>query len=174
VIGGQEPPTNLTGHRPNLDGIDAVQRMMALDMVSYLPDDILVKVDRASMGASLEGRVPFLDHRIVEFAWSLPLTLKLRDGQTKWPLRQVLYRHVPSMLIDRPKMGFGVPLREWLRGPLREWAESLLDEVRLKREGYFNSDIIRRKWVEHLAEQHDWASQLWNVLMFQAWLEENN
>jgi asparagine synthase (glutamine-hydrolysing) len=174
VIGGQEPPTHLTGHRPNLDGIDAVQRMMALDMVSYLPDDILVKVDRASMGASLEGRVPFLDHRIVEFAWSLPLTLKLRDGQTKWPLRQVLYRHVPRMLIDRPKMGFGVPLREWLRGPLREWAESLLDEVRLKREGYFNSDLIRRKWVEHLAEQHDWASQLWNVLMFQAWLEENN
>lgn len=173
VIGGQEPATHLTGLRPNLDGLGAVQSMMALDMTSYLPDDILVKVDRAGMGVSLEGRVPFLDHRIVEFAWSLPLNYKLRDGQTKWPLRQVLYRHVPRILIDRPKMGFGVPLRDWLRGPLREWAESLLDEARLKREGYFHSAPIRQKWAEHLAGQHDWASQLWNVLMFQAWLEVN-
>jgi asparagine synthase (glutamine-hydrolysing) len=174
VIGGQEPDTHLTGLRPKLDGLCPVQSMMALDMVSYLPDDILAKVDRAGMGVSLEGRVPFLDHRIVEFAWSLPLSYKLRDGQTKWPLRQVLYRYVPRTLIDRPKMGFGVPLCNWLRGPLREWAESLLDEVRLKREGYFHPEPIRQKWAEHLSGQHDWASQLWNVLMFQAWLEENN
>ena len=173
VIGGQEPATHLTGLRPNLDGLCPVQSMMALDMISYLPDDILVKVDRAGMGVSLEGRVPFLDHRIVEFAWSLPLSYKLRDGQTKWPLRQVLHRYVPRTLIDRPKMGFGVPLSDWLRGPLREWAESMLDDLRLKREGYFHSEPIRQKWAEHLSGQHDWASQLWNVLMFQAWLEEN-
>jgi asparagine synthase (glutamine-hydrolysing) len=173
VIGGKEPDTNLTGLRPNLDSLGAVQNMMALDMVSYLPDDILVKVDRAGMGVSLEGRVPFLDHRIVEFAWSLPLKYKLRDGQTKWPLRQLLYRHVPRILIDRPKMGFGVPLRDWLRGPLREWAETLLGDARLQREGYFHSAPIRQKWAEHLAGEHDWAPQLWNVLMFQAWLEEN-
>ena len=173
VIGGQEPETHLTGLRPNLDGLDALQRMMALDTVSYLPDDILVKVDRATMGVSLEGRMPFLDHRIVEFAWSLPQSYKLRNGQTKWPLRQLLYRHVPPELIDRPKMGFGVPLHDWLRGPLRDWAETLLDEARLMREGYFYSAPIRQMWAEHLSGKHNWESQLWNVLMFQAWLEEN-
>jgi asparagine synthase (glutamine-hydrolysing) len=172
VIGGQEPPTHLTGLRPELGGLSAVERMMALDAISYLPDDILVKVDRAGMGVSLESRVPFLDHRVVEFAWSLPLTYKLRDGQTKWPLRQVLYRHVPPALIDRPKMGFGVPLHDWLRGPLRNWAEELLGEARLAREGYFHPAPIRKIWAEHLSGRRNWMAQLWNVLMFQAWLAE--
>jgi asparagine synthase (glutamine-hydrolysing) len=173
VIDGNEPLTRLTGEHAVLYGFDPVERMMALDAVSYLLDDILVKVDRAAMGVSLESRVPFLDHRIVEFAWSLPLEYKLRDGQTKWPLRQVLYRYVPRELIDRPKMGFGIPLHDWLRGPLREWAEELLGEERLQREGYFNPEPIRQKWVEHLSEQRNWAALLWNVLVFQAWLEVN-
>ena len=171
VIGAKEPPTYLTGLRPDLDGLGDVEQMLALDTISYLPDDILVKVDRAGMGVSLEGRVPFLDHRIVEFAWSLPLSYKLREGQTKWPLRQVLYRHVPHELINRPKMGFGVPLQDWLRGPLREWAEGLLAEDRLRRDGYFRPAPIRQIWAEHLSGKRNWMSRLWCVLMFQAWLE---
>ncbi|MDP1872170.1 MAG: asparagine synthase (glutamine-hydrolyzing) [Gallionella sp.] len=173
VIGGQEPATRLTGGRPDLEGMGEVEQMMLLDAISYLPDDILAKVDRAGMGVSLEGRVPFLDHRLVEFAWRLPLEYKLRDGQSKWPLRQVLYRHVPRELIDRPKMGFGVPLHDWLRGPLREWAEELLDEVRLQREGYFHPAPIRQMWAEHLSGKRNWMARLWCVLMFQAWLENN-
>jgi asparagine synthase (glutamine-hydrolysing) len=173
VIGGKEPLTRLTCEHAALNGLDAVERMMALDAVSYLPDDILVKVDRAAMGVSLESRVPFLDHRIVEFSWSLPLEYKLREEQTKWPLRQVLYRYVPRELIDRPKMGFGIPLHDWLRGPLREWAEELLGEERLRREGFFHPEPIRQKWMEHLSGQRNWSAVLWNVLMFQAWLESN-
>ncbi|TBR76531.1 MAG: asparagine synthase (glutamine-hydrolyzing) [Burkholderiaceae bacterium] len=171
VINGQEPPTNLTGLRPALDGLSGVERMMALDAISYLPDDILCKVDRAAMGVSLESRVPFLDHRVFEFAWRLPLEYKLRDGQTKWPLRQVLYRHVPRELIERPKMGFGIPLHDWLRGPLRSWAEDLLEESRLRREGFFNPEPVRQMWAEHLGGGRNWAHRLWSVLMFQAWLE---
>jgi asparagine synthase (glutamine-hydrolysing) len=171
VIGGHEPPTKLTGLRPALDGLSPVERMMVLDTISYLPDDILTKVDRASMGVSLESRVPFLDHRVVEFAWKLPLGYKLCGGQTKWALRQVLYRYVPKELIERPKMGFGIPLDVWLRGPLREWAETLLDEARLKREGYFHPAPIREKWIEHLSGSRNWSHHLWDVLMFQAWLE---
>jgi len=171
VLGAREPATVLTDAALDLPGLSDVERMMALDMLSYLPDDILAKVDRAAMGVSLETRVPFLDHRVVEFAWSLPLHYKLRDGVTKWPLRQVLYRHVPKELIERPKMGFGVPIDHWLRGPLREWAESLLSESRLAQEGFFNPTPIRQKWAEHLSGQRNWQYHLWDVLMFQAWFE---
>lgn len=172
VVGGIEPATLLTGNSPLLTGLSDVQSMMALDTLTYLPDDILVKVDRAAMGNSLESRVPFLDHRVVEFAWQLPMGYKLREGQTKWALRQVLYRHVPRELIDRPKMGFGFPIDMWLRGPLRNWAEDLLSEQRLRKEGFFYPEPIRQKWVEHLSGNRNWSSQLWAVLMFQAWLEQ--
>lgn len=173
VIGGYQPPTLLVENAPRLDGFDQAQRMMALDLITYLPDDILAKVDRAAMGVSLETRVPLLDHRVVEFAWRLPQSLKLRDGQSKWALRQVLYRHVPKSLIERPKMGFAVPIGDWLRGPLREWAETLLDERRLRDEGFFHPEPIRRKWEEHLSGHRNWQAHLWDVLMFQAWYEQN-
>jgi len=171
VIDGHESPTLLTGSTPELVGLNDVERMMALDLVTYLPDDILVKVDRAAMGVSLETRVPFLDHRIVEFAWTLPLSIKMRNGQSKWPLREVLYKYVPRKIIERPKMGFGVPIDSWLRGPLREWAENLLNESRLRKEGYFQPLVIRKKWDEHLSGKRNWQHFLWNILMFQAWLE---
>jgi asparagine synthase (glutamine-hydrolysing) len=171
VIGGYQPPTLMTGNAPAFTGLDDVQRMMALDMITYLPDDILTKVDRAAMGVSLETRVPFLDHRVVEFAWRLPQSMKVRDGQTKWALRQVLYRHVPRAMIERPKQGFGVPITHWLRGELRDWAEALLDASRLRREGFFDAAMVRAKWQQHLSGEQNWHRQLWNVLMFQQWLE---
>jgi asparagine synthase (glutamine-hydrolysing) len=171
VKGGEEPQSILT------DPIQATfpdfeARMMALDTITYLPDDILVKVDRAAMAVSLETRVPMLDHTLVEFAWRLPLRMKIRAGQGKWLLRQVLYRHVPKDLMERPKMGFGIPLDRWLRGPLKDWGETLLDPKRLEQEGFFHSAPITQKWHEHQMGRRNWSYHLWDVLMFQSWLEE--
>jgi asparagine synthase (glutamine-hydrolysing) len=169
VVGGHEPP--LDDARLDAFGGSAVERMCLADQLGYLSDDILVKVDRAAMGVSLETRVPLLDHRVVEFAWRTPMHQKMRGGQTKWLLRQVLDRHVPQALIDRPKQGFSVPLDQWLRGPLRDWAEALLAAPRLAREGYLDPAQVRRKWDEHLSGRRNWQHHLWDVLMFQAWLE---
>lgn len=169
---GREPAFDASDSQLLQDFPNFCDRMMYRDAVTYLPDDILVKVDRASMGVSLEARVPFLDHRIVEFAWSIPQTMKIRNGQGKWLLRQVLYKYVPPKLVDRPKQGFGLPIDEWLRGGLREWAESLLAEDRLRQEDFFNPASIRQKWQEHLSGKHNWQYDLWDILMFQAWREQ--
>lgn len=173
VTNGYEPPTPLTDPACWRPQSDFSLMMMYLDTLMYLPDDILVKVDRAAMGVNLETRVPFLDHRVVDFAWRLPMAMKIWNGKSKWILRHILYRYVPQQLVERPKMGFGVPIDSWLRGPLREWAESLLDASRLKAEGFFDPLPIRQKWVEHISGHRNWQSCLWGVLMFQTWLEEN-
>lgn len=149
----------------------AMAQMAFHDLVGYLCDDILVKVDRAAMAVSLETRVPLLDHQVVEFALGLPDDLKFRAGQAKWILRQVLYRHVPAELVDRPKQGFSLPLAAWLRGPLHDWAASLLDPARIRGEGFFDSVAVQRRWQEHVSGRRDWQHWLWNVLMFQAWRE---
>jgi asparagine synthase (glutamine-hydrolysing) len=169
-----DPVTTLNGQLFNGHDIEFIEKMMYLDSITYLPDDILVKVDRAAMASSLETRIPMLDHRIIEFSWRLPLHMKIRDGQSKWILRQLLYKYIPKDLVERPKTGFGIPIGLWLRGPLRDWAENLLDESRLNNEGYLHSDKIRDKWTEHVLGKRNWQDLLWNILMFQAWLEVEN
>jgi asparagine synthase (glutamine-hydrolysing) len=171
VVNSKEPATLLTNRKgwPQLDRIE--EQMMYLDAMTYLPDDILCKVDRAAMGVSLETRMPFLDHRVVALAWQLPLHMKVRRKQGKWALRQILSKYVPCELIERPKQVFAIPLGEWLRGPLRDWAEHLLDPARLAQQGYFVSESVQHKWQEHMSGKGNWEHSLWSVLMFQAWFE---
>lgn len=172
VIGADDAQLAAFPNLATADGVEGPeQRMMLWDALGYLSDDILVKVDRAAMSQSLETRAPFLDHRVMEFAWRLPPSMKIRHGVGKWALREVLYRHVPSALIERPKAGFAMPLGQWLRGPLRDWAEDLLDARRLDREGFLDSNLVRRTWNDHLSGSRDWSARLWCVLMFEAWLE---
>lgn len=174
VIGGHEPPTRLTDRAAWPDVEPLAQWMMAMDAQTYLPDDILAKVDRAAMANSLETRVPLLDHRVVEFAWRLPMRMKIRHGQGKWLLRQVLDRHVPRALIERPKMGFGIPLDAWLRGPLREWADALLDPALLARQGFFHPAPVRALWDRHQGGRSNHQHHLWTILMFQSWLQRHD
>lgn len=174
VKNAKESPTVLTDGLRKSSLTNDIEQMMLLDVLSYLPEGILTKIDRASMAVSLETRVPFLNHEVAEFAWSLPLEYKLRKGVSKWCLREVLYKYVPKELVDRPKMGFGVPIAEWLRGPLQHWAEQLLDAQRLEEEGFFVVEPIREMWQEHLTSVRNWQYPLWDVLMFQAWYEKHH
>ena len=174
VLNSKEPGTLLTKFKPNLNYLDTQEQMMALDFLTYLPDDILVKLDRAAMASSLETRVPFLDHNLIEYVFKIPHSLKFRNGHGKWILKKILNQYVPKNLTERPKMGFAIPLGSWLRGPLRDWAENLLNEKRLNQENFFNTKLVRDKWLEHLNGKKNWHHHLWDILMFQAWLEKNN
>ncbi len=171
VRGGVEPPTPYTDFARRLAHGSPADRFMYLDFATYLPDDILVKVDRSTMAVGLEARAPLLDYRVAELAWSLPVDMKLRDGATKWLLRRLLARHVPTTIVERAKQGFGAPVADWLRGPLRDWAEALLAERRLVEEGYFEAKVVRDLWARFQGGQRKWHTHLWNVLMFQAWLD---
>jgi asparagine synthase (glutamine-hydrolysing) len=173
LLHANEPPSALTDSSRWPAEQSFLDRMMFLDQIGYLPDDILVKVDRAAMAVSLETRVPMLDHRLVEFAWTLPRHHKVRQGKSKWLLRQLLDRHVPSALVDRPKMGFGVPIGAWLRGPLKDWASSLLDPAKVRDQGFFDPQTLADRWAQHQSGRREFGHQLWAVLMFQAWLENN-
>ncbi|HLW54318.1 MAG TPA: asparagine synthase (glutamine-hydrolyzing) [Candidatus Angelobacter sp.] len=170
LVPDSREPQNVLNSISALSGAgDFYECMMFTDLVNYLPDDVLTKVDRASMAVSLEVRVPVIDHRVVEFAWQLPLHYKIRNGVSKWALRQVLDKYVPAGLIERPKMGFGIPLGEWLRGPLREWAEELLSPAALEQHGLLRAGPIRQSWQEHVAGDKSWEFALWTVLAFQDW-----
>ena len=171
VIGGIEPFPGIIHSEAKLQNADFVRQMQYFDMTTYLPGDILAKVDRAAMGVSLESRVPFLDHRVVEFAASLPLAFKIQGKHGKRILRNILYRYVPKEIVERPKTGFGIPLGEWLRGPLREWAEELLSPDKISKGGYLDPKPVRRTWEEHLTGVKNHDGPLWGVLMFQAWLK---
>jgi len=173
VIGGAESNIYYSAAESLANNDNIINNLMYWDSAYYLPNDNLVKVDRASMAVSLETRLPLLDHRVFELAWKIPLSMKIKGGQGKWILRQVLYNYLPEALMDRPKTGFSVPIGEWLRGPLRGWAEAYLDEHILSRDGYFNPLLVRNKWKEHLSGRYDWSAELWTVLMFQAWYVEN-
>tara|TARA_Y100001970_G_C14254179_1_gene873953 strand:- start:3529 stop:5490 length:1962 start_codon:yes stop_codon:yes gene_type:complete len=173
VLNSKEPENFLKNKSSWPKELSFEERMMYLDMSTYLPDDILVKVDRASMATSLEARVPFLDHRVVELSQRIPLKQKIYEGEGKRILRKILYKYVPKELIERPKQGFGIPLGEWLRGPLKEWAEGLLSEERLEREGFFDAHMVQSRWKEHLSKRRNWEHSLWSILMFQAWLDSN-
>ena len=162
-------PLQLDDPLPDFGAEDPAMEMMVQDMRSYLPDDILCKVDRAAMGVSLETRTPFLDPDVIAFATRLPMTMKIQDGQGKWALRQMLYKYVPREIIERPKAGFAIPIGLWLRGPLRDWAENLLSHKRLTEDGLFNPEIIRQTWSEHISGRKDYSARLWTILMFQAW-----
>lgn len=170
VTGTREPRCATVSRDDWAQGLTLLETMMQIDLISYFPDDIMVKVDRASMAASLESRVPLIDYRVVEFVWSLPLSLRCQEHTTKWLMRKLLSRYLPTQLFERPKMGFGVPIDSWLRGPLKDWAESLLDEKLLSEQGYLNPKPIREKWTQHLSGRRNWHYHLWDVLMFQAWL----
>jgi len=172
VLRASEPPLSIGNPVNAMHAGGVIERMMFNDLVTYLPGDILAKVDRASMAVSLEARVPLLDHRVVEFSWRLPIEQKVRNGRGKWLLRQVLDRYVPRRLMERPKQGFGVPIGAWLRGPLRDWAETLLDERRLREEGYFEPGHVRQLLDNHLSGNANEGARLWDVLMFQAWLAQ--
>jgi asparagine synthase (glutamine-hydrolysing) len=170
VVPGAKRLRTILDERDWLPDADVEERMMMWDALTYLPDDILQKVDRASMGVSLETRAPFLDHRVAELAWRVPLDMKIRNGTTKWILRELLHRYVPQELTDWPKMGFGLPIETWLRGPLHKWADDLLDESTMRSQGFFDPAPIRQKWAEHLSGTRNWHQELWCVLMFQAWV----
>ena len=173
VVKGSNEPSTAFNHSTSFpDNGGYVDWMMSVDAQVYMADDILVKVDRAAMYNSLETRVPLLDHRVIEFAWQLPTTLKIRDGVGKWPLREILYKRVPKSMIERPKKGFSVPLASWLRGPLRDWAEHLISYHRLEDEGYFNAAAVRSCWSQHIQGKADYSRKLWSILMFQSWLEK--
>ncbi len=169
--GGHEPLLIGEDFRAAVSGCHPVERLMYWDMHTYLPDDVMTKVDRASMASGLEAREPLLDYRLVEYAWQVPLHFKIRNGRGKWILRRMLERHLPAQLINRPKMGFAVPIDEWLRADLRPWAEDLLSPQRLRAGGIFDEQMVRRKWKEHLGRERNWQFPLWNVLMLQAWLQ---
>ena len=173
LLNGKEPRTFLTNYKSGLTELDDQQQMMLLDSMTYLPDDILVKTDRAAMSASLETRAPFLNHKLLEYAWQIPQSHKLKKNQSKWILRQILYDYIPAKLIERPKVGFGVPIDSWLRGPLKDWAIALLDKTKLRNQGFFNPDLIHIKWTEHLTGKRNWQHEIWSILMFQEWLNKN-